>query len=91
MNSDITLPLKADTAAAPLLLAELLSRKGNPCRIDASACQGIGAICASILLSARLSWQRENSAFTILGAANLTADLTLLGMADLLSDMEMAK
>lgn len=91
MNSDITLPPKADTAAAPLLLAELQSLQGKPCRIDASGCQGIGAICACILFSARRTWLMENRNFTIVHANNLTADLTLLGMADLLSEMGMVK
>lgn len=91
MISDITLPPKADTAAAPLLLAELQALQGKPCRIDASMCRSIGALCASILLSALRSWRQENCEFIILEAKNLTSDLALLGMSNLVSDLEMAK
>lgn len=91
MGYQITLPSKADSATAPALLAELQALYGKPCSIDASQCQSIGALCASILLVARRSWHQENCIFSIVGAHSLSTDLMLLGMTEILSEMESEK
>lgn len=91
MTSTLTLPEKADTSAAALLLARIMSQRGQDLKIDASKCQVIGALCAGILVSACQSWKREALHFEILNARKLAADMKLLGVNDLLFGLEAMK
>lgn len=91
MSSPLGLPAKCDTAAADLLLEQLKSRRGAPLCIDAQGCSGIGALCAAVLLAAKRSWRSDAVAFSLVGTAELVADLTLLGVADSLLGMEPVK
>jgi chemotaxis protein CheX len=91
MSTSLGLPAKCDTAAADLLLEQIKSRRGAPLCIDAQGCGGIGAICAAILLSAQRSWRSDGVEFSLVSAAELVADLTLLGVADGLLEMEPVK
>ncbi len=77
-----------DVGAAAPLKAELLTRRGAPIEIDASAVQRTGGLCLQVLLSARATWAVDGHDFTLaqpseqlceairnLGAADLAADL----------------
>ena len=84
----ITLPEKLDTGAAPRLLSDLLSARGEALTIDAANCQGVGAICAQILLAAQITWRGDGCEFALKGHSGISNDLILLGLADLAAEQE---
>jgi chemotaxis protein CheX len=91
MTSVLRLPVKCDSAAAELLLEQIKAWRGAPLSIDAQGCSGIGALCASILLSADQTWQADGVEFALINARSLAPDLGLLGLADRLLAMEPVK
>lgn len=88
MPQTLILPDKLDTAAAPLLLSELLAARGEALTLDAVNCRGVGAICAQILLSAQVAWRGDGFDFALQGHSGISNDLTLLGLADLAAERE---
>jgi chemotaxis protein CheX len=91
MPSHLILPVKADTAAARGLLEKIRNLQGGALQIDAQNCQTVGALCANILVAAQQSWRRSGHEFKIKGSSEITNDLQLLGVGDLLLDMEPLK
>jgi anti-anti-sigma regulatory factor len=91
MKTTLSLPAKCDTAAADWLLEEIKARRGAALCIDAQGCSGLGALCAAILVSAQQAWYKDGLDLGFIGAGNLAADLELMGLADTLLGMELAK
>ena len=59
------LPQVLDLPAAQTLAAELLTRRGAPAEIDASAVQRVGAQALQVLLSARKTWASDGQDLTV--------------------------
>jgi chemotaxis protein CheX len=57
MTASLELPVRLDTAAAPALAAELLSRAGGALRLDASGVSQLGGLCLQVLLAAAAEWR----------------------------------
>lgn len=53
-----------DLNEASALRDKLLSMRGNPLAIDASAVERIGALCAQVLMAAEKTWDQDKQSFT---------------------------
>ncbi len=67
LSRTIELPAALTLCAAAPLATELLEARGRALMVDASKVETVGAQCLQLLLSARATWERDNS---ILGMVN---------------------
>ena len=71
-----------DRAGAPALAQALLAARGAEIEVDASAVQHLGAQCAQVLLSARMTWGVDGQPFRIARhSAAFTEGARLLGLS----------
>ena len=69
-----------DLNAASPLAQELLTLRGGPVEVDASAVERLGAQCLQVLLSARATWDADGAAFAVVQASDeFTSTVALLG------------
>jgi chemotaxis protein CheX len=75
----LRLPQVLDLNAAAPLAAELMSHRGRPIEIDASAVDRLGAQCVQVLLAARKTWDSDGLSFsTVAASAEFASVLGLL-------------
>lgn len=89
----------ADTATAPLVLAdcldltaaaplaaELLAARGGPAILDASGVQRLGAQCLQVLLAARALWSSDGQPWRLVDPSpEFTEAAALMGCPDITS------
>ena len=72
-----------DLGAAAPLKAELLTRRGGPIEIDASAVQRAGGLCLQVLLSASATWAVDGHEFNLAQPSEALCEaIRNLGAAD---------
>lgn len=77
----MTLAERLDTSEAPALLRSLQDLRGNDLTVDGSQVDWIGALSAQVLVSARMTWDRDSRRFTIKDpSAGLEGGLLVLGL-----------
>ncbi|HJT42506.1 MAG TPA: STAS domain-containing protein [Rhizomicrobium sp.] len=59
------LPEVLDLRAAAPLSGDLLALRGRALYLDASGVKTVGALCLQVLLSARVTWQRDDLPFSV--------------------------
>ena len=87
----LDLPERLDLAAADELAEALEHLCDSPLEIDASAVTQLGALCAQVLLAARLQWQSDRVAFRLVSpSAGFHDGLATLGLPADIFDSESA-
>jgi chemotaxis protein CheX len=65
MTASMELPARLDTAAAPALAADILSRSGSALRLDASGVVLLGGLCLQVLVAAAAEWRAQGVSLAI--------------------------
>ena len=89
----LQLPQLLDVNAAAPLVGELLSRRGTDVLADASRVQRVGVQAIQVLMSARMTWERDGMKLKVVRPSPAFKDVVeLLGIGDgeLLDGEEMA-
>ena len=82
----LRLAASLDLAAAAPLAADLLSLRGAPVEIDASAVRRIGGQCLQVILAAQTTWASDQQTFRISDpSADFVDGVVLLGASALSS------
>lgn len=87
MTEFIKLPSSMDLVAAPILLENILEKKGYDIELDASNVQHLGGQCLQILLAAKATWEDSNHMFEIKNPSEEFVEyLKIMGL--MLSDLK---
>lgn len=77
----LDLPERLDLAAADELAEALEHLCDSPLEVDASGVSQLGALCAQVLLAARLQWQSDRVTFRLVSPSPAFRDgLAVLGL-----------
>jgi len=74
MADAVVLPAVMDMRAAAALQGEMLTRRGSPVILDASAVERLGGLSLQVLLSVLKTWAADGCALTIASASDAFAD-----------------
>jgi chemotaxis protein CheX len=75
------LPAVLDSTAAPRIAQELLHLRGNSLTLDGRQVERVSSQCLQVLLSAALTWNRDNHDFKIeMASDQLVSSIQTLGI-----------